>query len=101
MIVTVGLSGGVDSAVAASLLKAQGHDVRGVFMQNWQADDNDPHCTASQDLSDARAVCDKLDILMPGGGYAFAPTHQLQDNSCTENVLALYETARTYGRYDK
>ena len=46
-------------------------------------------------------VRNKLDILMPGGGYALAPTHQLQDNSRTENVIALYETARTYGRYRK
>ncbi|MEI6845493.1 MAG: uroporphyrinogen decarboxylase family protein [Candidatus Firestonebacteria bacterium] len=42
---------------------------------------------------------DILDIMMPGGGYAFAPTHSLQDNSPTENVLAMYETANTYGRY--
>jgi len=40
-----------------------------------------------------------LDIMMPGGGYCFAPTHQLQDNSRTENVLAMYETARKYGVY--
>ncbi len=40
-----------------------------------------------------------LDIMMPGGGYCFAPTHSLQDNSPTENVVAMYETARTYGRY--
>ncbi|HSH09441.1 MAG TPA: uroporphyrinogen decarboxylase family protein, partial [Oceanipulchritudo sp.] len=46
-------------------------------------------------------VREKLDILMPGGGYALAPTHQLQDNSRTENVIALYETAREYGRYRK
>ncbi len=42
---------------------------------------------------------DTLEIMMPGGGYCFAPTHQLQDNSPTENVLAMYETAQTYGRY--
>ncbi len=42
-----------------------------------------------------------LDIMMPGGGYCFAPTHALQDNSPTENVLAMYETAWTYGRYKK
>ncbi|OGF51078.1 MAG: hypothetical protein A2231_13155 [Candidatus Firestonebacteria bacterium RIFOXYA2_FULL_40_8] len=42
---------------------------------------------------------DTLDIMMPGGGYAFAPTHCLQDNSPTENVLAMYETARNYGKY--
>ena len=41
-----------------------------------------------------------LAIMMPGGGYALAPTHQLQDNSPTENVLAMYEAARTYGQYD-
>lgn len=40
-----------------------------------------------------------LDIMMPGGGYCFAPTHDLQDNSPTENVLAMYETAREAGKY--
>ncbi len=40
-----------------------------------------------------------LEIMMPGGGYCFAPTHQLQDNSPTENVLAMYEAARKYGRF--
>jgi uroporphyrinogen decarboxylase len=41
-----------------------------------------------------------LEIMKPGGGYCFAPAHQIQDNSPTENVLAMYEAARTYGRYD-
>ena len=40
-----------------------------------------------------------LDIMMPGGGYCFAPTHQLQDNSPTENVVAMYETSKKYGVY--
>jgi len=40
-----------------------------------------------------------LEIMMPGGGYCFSPTHQLQDNSPTENVVAMYETAHKYGRY--
>lgn len=40
-----------------------------------------------------------LEIMMPGGGYCFAPTHQLQDNSPTANVVAIYETARRYGQY--
>ncbi len=40
-----------------------------------------------------------LEIMMPGGGYCFAPTHALQDNSPTENVVAMYETAHRYGRY--
>lgn len=42
---------------------------------------------------------DILEIMMPGGGYCFAPTHSLQDNSPTENVVAMYETARKYGTY--
>jgi uroporphyrinogen-III decarboxylase len=46
------------------------------------------------------AYCKKtLEIMMPGGGYAFAPTHQLQDNSPTENVVAMYETAAKFGAY--
>ena len=44
-------------------------------------------------------VRDTLAVMMPGGGYCFAPTHQLQDNSPTENVVAMYETAHEYGRY--
>jgi uroporphyrinogen decarboxylase len=40
-----------------------------------------------------------LEVMMPGGGYCFAPTHQLQDNSPTENVVAMYDTARKYGVY--
>ena len=44
-------------------------------------------------------VRETLKIMMPGGGYALAPTHQLQDNSPTENVVAMYEAAQKYGRY--
>ena len=40
-----------------------------------------------------------LDIMMPGGGYCFSPTHALQDNSPTENVVAMYDAAHKYGRY--
>jgi hypothetical protein len=40
-----------------------------------------------------------LDIMMPGGGYCFAPTHFLQDNTPTENVIAMYDTVKKYGRY--
>lgn len=49
---------------------------------------------------DVVAYChDTLDIMMPGGGYCFSPTHQLQDNSPTENVVAMYEAARKFGVY--
>jgi uroporphyrinogen decarboxylase len=44
-------------------------------------------------------VCVTLKTMMPGGGYALAPTHQLQDNSPTENVVAMYEAAKKYGQY--
>lgn len=60
--VIVGLSGGVDSGVTALRLVEAGYDVRGVFMQNWEASPGDPHCTAEQDLTDAKAVADTLNI---------------------------------------
>jgi len=59
--VVVGLSGGVDSAVAALLLLEQGHDVTGVFMKNWD-DSEDPHCSAEEDSREARMVADALGI---------------------------------------
>ena len=60
--VVVGLSGGVDSSVAALLLKRQGYDVIGVFMNNWEEKDEHGVCTAEQDFEDVRAICDVLDI---------------------------------------
>ena len=59
--VIVGLSGGVDSAVSALLLKEQGFDVHGLFMSNWDEDD-DSYCTAAEDFQDARAVAHELRI---------------------------------------
>ncbi len=62
MRIVVGLSGGVDSAVTAWLLKQQGHEVIGVFMKNWEGDDHDPHCPARQDFLDVLAIGDALGI---------------------------------------
>ncbi len=60
--VVVGLSGGVDSAVTAWLLKSQGHEVVGIFMKNWEADDNDAYCASNLDFIDAAAVADVIGI---------------------------------------
>ncbi len=62
MRVVVGLSGGVDSAVAAWLLKQQGHEVVGVFMKNWEGDDDDAYCASNIDFVDAAAVADVIGI---------------------------------------
>ncbi len=60
--VVVGMSGGVDSAVAALLLKRQGYDVLGVFMRNWDEKDENGVCSADEDYTYVRQVCDKIDI---------------------------------------
>lgn len=60
--IVVGMSGGVDSSVAALLLKRQGYDVVGVFMKNWEEKDENGVCTAERDWADVRAVCDAIDI---------------------------------------
>ncbi|GGP21431.1 tRNA 2-thiouridine(34) synthase MnmA [Silvimonas iriomotensis] len=60
--IVVGLSGGVDSSVTAHLLKEQGYDVVGVFMQNWEDDNNDEYCSIKEDSMDAISVADLLNI---------------------------------------
>jgi tRNA-specific 2-thiouridylase len=60
--IVVGLSGGVDSAVSAWLLKRAGHEVVGLFMKNWEGDDDDAYCSANVDFVDAAAVADVLGI---------------------------------------
>ena len=62
MRVVVGMSGGVDSSVAALLMKRAGHEVIGVFMNNWEEKDEAGVCTSERDWADARAVCQALDI---------------------------------------
>ena len=56
------MSGGVDSSVAALLLLEQGYEVEGLFMKNWEEDDDAEYCAAAVDLNDAESVCEKLDI---------------------------------------
>ena len=68
--VVVGMSGGVDSSVAALLLKQQGYNVIGLFMKNWEDDDVDGNCTAEDDYADVRRVCSVLDIPYYGVNFA-------------------------------
>jgi len=68
--IVVGMSGGVDSSVAALLLQQQNFAVRGVFMKNWEGDDREGHCNAEDDLKDARQVCDKLGIDLQGVNFS-------------------------------
>ena len=62
MKVVVGMSGGVDSAVAALLAKRAGHEVVGLFMKNWEDDDDDEYCSTREDLVDAAAAADTIGI---------------------------------------
>jgi tRNA-uridine 2-sulfurtransferase len=68
--VIVGLSGGVDSAVSAYLLKQQGHEVLGMFMKNWEDDDADGYCSSRQDFLDAASVADVLGIALEHVNFA-------------------------------
>ena len=60
--IVLGLSGGVDSAVAAWLLKEQGYEVIGVFMKNWEEDDDETYCSSREDLIDAVSVAETIGI---------------------------------------
>ena len=88
--VIVGLSGGVDSSVAALLLKQQGYDVEGLFMKNWEGDDTDDYCPAAEDLKDAMMVAEKLDIPIHIENFS----GEYWDN-VFEHFLAEYKTGRT------
>jgi tRNA-specific 2-thiouridylase len=68
--VVVGMSGGVDSSVAAWLLKEEGYDVVGVFMKNWEDDDDDAYCSSREDLVDAASVADVIGIDLEAVNFA-------------------------------
>ena len=88
--VIVGMSGGVDSSVSAYLLQQQGYEVEGLFMKNWEEDDNDEYCAAAEDLADAHAVADKLGIYLHTINFAA----EYWDN-VFEYFLAEYKAGRT------
>jgi tRNA-specific 2-thiouridylase len=88
--VIVGMSGGVDSSVAALLLREQGYRVEGLFMKNWEEDDGTEYCTAKEDFADAQAVADQLGIVLHGANFAA----EYWDN-VFEHFLAEYRAGRT------
>ena len=69
--IIVGMSGGVDSSVAALILKNEGHRVEGMFMKNWEEDDTEEYCSATQDLEDTKKVCEHLDIPLRTVNFSF------------------------------
>ena len=88
--VIVGMSGGVDSSVAALLLLEQGYQVEGLFMKNWDEDDGTEYCTAKADLADAEQVCQTLGIKLHTANFAA----EYWDN-VFEYFLAEYKAGRT------
>ena len=68
--VVVGMSGGVDSSVTALLLKQQGYEVIGLFMKNWEDDDDSEYCSSRQDLIDAVSVADTIGIPIEAVNFA-------------------------------
>lgn len=88
--VICGMSGGVDSSVSAFILQQQGYQVEGLFMKNWEEDDDTDYCTAAADLADAQAVCDKLGIKLHKINFAA----EYWDN-VFEHFLAEYKAGRT------
>lgn len=88
--VIVGMSGGVDSSVAAWLLIEQGYTVEGLFMKNWEQDDKDGYCAAAVDLADAQSVCDQLEIPLHSVNFAEQYMERVFNHFLNE-----YENGRT------
>jgi tRNA-uridine 2-sulfurtransferase len=88
--VVVGMSGGVDSSVAAWLLKEQGFEVTGLFMKNWEDDDDEEYCTSRQDLVDAVSVADLIGIDIEAVNFSAEYKERV-----FANFLAEYRAGRT------
>jgi tRNA-specific 2-thiouridylase len=88
--IVVGLSGGVDSAVTAHLLKQQGHEVVGIFMKNWEDDDDSEYCSSNADFVDAAAVADVIGIEIEHVNFA----SEYKDRVFAE-FLREYQAGRT------
>lgn len=86
--IIVALSGGVDSAVTAALLREQGHEIEALFMANW--DEDDEYCSIAADLQDARAVCQELNIVLHRVNFAAEYRQQV-----FEYFLAEHRAGRT------
>jgi tRNA-specific 2-thiouridylase len=86
----VGMSGGVDSSVAAWLLKEQGFEVVGLFMKNWEDDDTDEYCTSREDLIDAVSVADCIGIDIEAVNFSAEYRERV-----FHNFLAEYRAGRT------
>jgi tRNA-specific 2-thiouridylase len=88
--IIVGMSGGVDSSVAALLLKRAGHEVVGLFMKNWEDDDTEDYCSSRQDLIDASAAADVIGIELEAVNFAAEYRERV-----FANFLAEYRAGRT------
>ncbi|MCP4410265.1 MAG: tRNA 2-thiouridine(34) synthase MnmA [Gammaproteobacteria bacterium] len=88
--VIVGMSGGVDSSVAALLLHKQGFRVQGLFMKNWEEDDEADYCAAEQDLKDAEQVCKQLGIALHKVNFSYEYWERVFKHFLTE-----YRSGRT------
>ena len=88
--IIVGMSGGVDSSVAAWLLQQQGYAVEGLFMKNWEEDDTEEYCSAAVDLADAEQVCGQLGIRLHTVNFS----SEYWDN-VFEHFLHEYRSGRT------